>query len=136
MSYTGTEVFKKAVTIIDELSDSGTVVDSQVKDYKNKAADLIDNWQHKLQDAENIETLTKFTDLTQTLQVSDKGCIGCAYYLAYHFAKSDQNDEVASMCETEYKDFMKKCKKAIASTVIIDDYPTYTVVDATTLTEE
>jgi hypothetical protein len=48
MSYTGQEIFEQAVVIIDELSDTGTVNDSQVKEYKYKAPRLLDMWQHEI----------------------------------------------------------------------------------------
>jgi hypothetical protein len=45
MSYTGTELFNMAIAIIDELSDTGTVNDAQIKEYKYRAPYLLDLWQ-------------------------------------------------------------------------------------------
>ena len=42
MSYTGTEIFKRAISILDELSDTGAVVSSQVSEYQYRAPDLLD----------------------------------------------------------------------------------------------
>ena len=47
MSYTGTEIFDRAIAILDELGDTGTVLDSQVSDYKYRAPGLLDLWQHE-----------------------------------------------------------------------------------------
>ncbi len=48
MSYTGDEVFAMAISILDELSDSGTIVDNQIKEYKYRAPYLLDLWQHEM----------------------------------------------------------------------------------------
>ena len=40
--YTGTEIFSQAIAILDELSDSGTIVESQIKEYKHRAPYLLD----------------------------------------------------------------------------------------------
>jgi len=48
MSYTGTEIFNMSVAILDELSDTGTLVDNQIKDYKYRAPYLLDLWQHEM----------------------------------------------------------------------------------------
>lgn len=48
MSYTGTEIFECAIVVIDELSETGTVSDSQIKEYKYRAPRLLDMWQHEM----------------------------------------------------------------------------------------
>lgn len=45
---TARNIFNKAITIIDELSDSGTVNDTLVKEYKNRAPYLIDMFQKEV----------------------------------------------------------------------------------------
>lgn len=45
MSYTGLEIFNMSVAVIDELSDTGTITDSLVSEYKNRAPYLLDLWQ-------------------------------------------------------------------------------------------
>jgi hypothetical protein len=61
MAYTGTEVFAQAISILDELSDSGTIVDSQIKEYKHRAPYLLDLWQHEM---------SKNGDLFKTFELS------------------------------------------------------------------
>jgi len=46
--YTGTEIFSQAIAILDELSDSGTIVESQIKEYKHRAPYLLDLWQREM----------------------------------------------------------------------------------------
>lgn len=46
--YTGTEVFNMSIAVLDELSDTGAIVDSQVIDHKNRAPYLLDAWQHEM----------------------------------------------------------------------------------------
>lgn len=48
MSYTANEVFSMAIAILDELSDVGTIIDSQIKEYKYRAPYLLDLWQHEM----------------------------------------------------------------------------------------
>lgn len=48
MAYTGTEIFNQSIAILDELSDTGTIIDSQIKDYKYRAPYLLDLWQHEM----------------------------------------------------------------------------------------
>lgn len=60
MSYTGTEIFGMSIAIIDELSDTGTVSDSQVKEYKNRAPYLLDMWQKEMiKNADTYKTFEK-----------------------------------------------------------------------------
>jgi hypothetical protein len=47
MAYTGTEIFNQSIAILDELSDTGTIVESQIKEYKYRAPYLLDLWQHE-----------------------------------------------------------------------------------------
>jgi len=48
MSYTGTEIFNQAIAILDELSETGAIVESQVKEYKYRAPYLLDLWQREM----------------------------------------------------------------------------------------
>jgi hypothetical protein len=122
MSYTGTEVFNMAIAVIDELSDTGAVNDAQVREYKNRAKYLLDIWQHELKKIENITSLTKITDLTQTLQVSEEGCMSGVYYLALHFALSDQNSELAALCRGRYYELKNSGRTPQPITGITDVY--------------
>lgn len=61
--YTGTEIFNMAIAVIDELSDTGVVSDSQVKEYKYRAPYLLDMWQHEM---------AKNGDLYKTYEFSNK----------------------------------------------------------------
>lgn len=51
MAYTGTEIFNIAIAVLDELSDTGAIVDSQIKEYKNRAPYLLDAWQKEIGDS-------------------------------------------------------------------------------------
>jgi len=42
------DIFSKAIAIIDELSDTGAVSDTQVKEYKARAPYLLDLWQKEI----------------------------------------------------------------------------------------
>ena len=59
MSYTGTEIFNQAIAIIDELSDTGTIVDSQIAEYKYRAPYLLDMWQKEDHDIYNTIEISR-----------------------------------------------------------------------------
>lgn len=59
--YTGLELFDMSVAVIDELSDLGNVVDSQVSEYKYRAPALLDMWQKEM---------AKSGDLIKTHEIS------------------------------------------------------------------
>lgn len=122
MSHTGTEVFNLAVAMLDELSPAGTVSDAQVGEYKNRAPYLLELWQRELGQVENIPVLEKITSLTQTLQVSDAGCSSGAYYLALHFALSDQNSELAAYCRLKYDQLKSILRRPRPGAAITDVY--------------
>ena len=48
MAYTGTELFSRAIAILDELSDTGAVVTADVAEYQYRAPYLLDLWQHEM----------------------------------------------------------------------------------------
>lgn len=48
MAVTGKNIFDKAISLIDELSDSGVVQDAQVREYKSRAPYLLDMWQKEM----------------------------------------------------------------------------------------
>lgn len=61
MPYTGEEIFNASIAILDELSDSGTIVDSQINEYKYRAPYLLDLFQHEM---------AKNGDLFKTFEMS------------------------------------------------------------------
>jgi len=124
MSYTGKEIFDMSIAVIDELSDAGTVSESQIKEYQYRAPFLLDMWQHEMQKVENITNLVKITNLNQTLQVSEPGCISGVYYLASHFALADQNSELAGICQAKFMDLKREARKPLPAVAITDYYST------------
>jgi hypothetical protein len=122
MSYTGTELFNLAIAVIDELSEAGTVNEAQVKEYKNRAPALLDLWQHEIKNIEGIAALVKVTALSQTMQVSDEGCMSGVYYLALHFAIADMNSELAGLCQGKYQALKDAGRKPSAGAAITDVY--------------
>lgn len=61
MAYTGKELYDAAITIIDELSDTGTVDENKTKEYLGRAPRLLDLWQHEM---------AKSGDLHKTFELS------------------------------------------------------------------
>lgn len=58
---TARNIFEKSISIIDELSDSGVVSDSQVREYRSRAPYLLDMFQKEV---------VKSSDLTKTFEMS------------------------------------------------------------------
>lgn len=66
MSYTGTEIFDKAIAIIDEISDTGTINDTQVAEYKYRAPYLLDLWQKKMAKSGSLYNVQEYTNADAT----------------------------------------------------------------------
>lgn len=120
--YTAIEVFNKSIAIKNELSDTGTISDADVSEYKYRAPYLLDDVQHEIAHIENVTGVNKITDLTTTMQISDLGCIACAYYLAKHYALSEADTDTADECEKEFESLKKTLKKPLPSVGITDVY--------------
>lgn len=107
MSYTGTEIFNMSIAIINELSDTGTVTDALVSEYKYRAPYLLDLWQKEIAksgdlyniveyentDSSNVQKWTKFSlpnalkSIKETLFENDDEQISTVNYKI--FGKSD-----------------------------------------------
>ncbi|MPM89640.1 hypothetical protein SDC9_136752 [bioreactor metagenome] len=122
MAYTGTEIFNKAIAVIDELSDAGTITEAQVNTYKARAPYLLDSFQHEMQKREHITELVKITDLSQTLQLSDAGCNAGAYFLALWFANADQNSDLEKLCRNKYDELKNDIRVPLPIRSITDVY--------------
>lgn len=122
MAYTGTQLFNMSIAIIDEISDSGTIVEAQVKEYKSRAPYLLDLWQHEMIPIENLTDVEPYANLTDELVVSERGCASAPYYLAMHFAASDQNTELQVSCQYMYEKLKREAKLPSDETDITDAY--------------
>lgn len=95
MSYTGTEIFERAIVVIDELSGTGLVNDTQVAEHKYRAPLLLDLWQK-----EHAKKGSLFT----TIEIVRKplaNLLGDRFDIVEHFAEdlSYESSEVArSFC--------------------------------------
>ena len=66
MSTTARNIFDKAISVIDELSDNGTVNDAQVKEYKNRAPYLIDMFQKEMADEGRLYDIEEYENTDET----------------------------------------------------------------------
>ena len=119
---TAEDIFNKAIVILDELTETGAIADSEIAEYKHKAPYLLDMWQHEIARLENIEIENPITSLDQELEISERNCQSGAYYLAEHFAMADMNEELAAMCRRKYRELKSEAIKEIPTTEIIDVY--------------
>ena len=69
-------------------------------------------------------TPTKITALTQTIEVSESSATSGAYYLAEHFAMTDQNSELAQRCREKYSELKVEDmrERPLAPQPIVDVY--------------
>lgn len=124
MSYEVQELHDGAITILDELSDNGTVDRNKTKEYENRAPKLTDMWHREWTWIEGVPAadVVKITSLTQTVQVSDRNCPSCSYYLAMHYALADQNTDLADVCRSEYETLKRKATLPATIEEITDVY--------------
>ncbi len=116
------DIFTQSIAVIDEMSDTGTVNNNQVKEYRNKTLPLLNAWHNIMVPIENITEPIPITSFTQTLQESDIGCTAGVYFLANHFAQSDQNTDLANFCDQMFNSIKKSAHKPIQSEDITDVY--------------
>lgn len=66
----------------------------------------------------------EIVSLDQTLEIDDITAQAGVYYLAQHFAITDQNDELAALCKAKYKELKAESmiKTALSPTEIRDVY--------------
>jgi hypothetical protein len=126
---TAREIFEQAIAIIDELSDNGTVSDTQTREYRARAPFLLEMWQREMGKVENTEITEKISSLDDTVQITDGNCPSGAYYLAIHFAMADQNTDLADLCRIKYESLKREARKPLEPTNIIDVYQLYPCED-------
>jgi len=122
MSYTGTEIFNMSIALMDELSPTGTINETQVSDYMYRAPYLLDLWQHEISKIENLSEVSKVESLDDDLEISERGCISGAYYLAMHFAMADGNTEMTSLFKQKYDELKRDFRLPKDFTNIVDVY--------------
>ena len=118
--YTGRQIFNQAIAIIDELTDTGIINDSQVKEYLHRAPYLLDLWQKEMSRVEGLSFVDDIEDLDQPVMISDKNCPSGAYYLARYFALSDMDTDLARICEQKFQAL--KNENPLPATDITDVY--------------
>ncbi|MHC1722736.1 MAG: hypothetical protein AB9836_05975 [Aminipila sp.] len=60
--YTAQEIFANSISILDELSDNGTVNPSDVEDYANRAPYLLDMWQKKMAKSGDLYYISEYVN--------------------------------------------------------------------------
>jgi hypothetical protein len=63
MSYTGKKIFDMSISVIDELSESGSVNADDVKEYSNRAPGLLNLWQSDV--AYLLEAVTEYENTNE-----------------------------------------------------------------------
>jgi len=76
MAYTGDEIFSRSIAILDELSDTGTIVDSQIKEYKYRAPYLLDLWQKEMSSHGDLYKTFELSCFRKNNLLGDTGQMG------------------------------------------------------------
>jgi len=65
--YLAKEIHDQAISIIDEISDNGSVDPNKTKEYSNRAPYLLDMWQKEMADADCLFNITEYENTDETL---------------------------------------------------------------------
>ena len=132
-STTAQWVFEATMTLIDELSDSGSADTSDTVEYKNKMLYLInilrgelypysDTYRNRADNKRPIvDPIMNFTDI---IDLDDYICqTVMPYGIAAHLML-DENPSVAAYCQQRYEELLRKLEKGFAqeSQDIVDVY--------------
>lgn len=122
MAVTGQKVFEKAIKLMDEVNETGAIIESKVQDYKAKAPAIIETLQYELSDAGT--TFTEYTDLTHNLTISDmKALTVLPYGLAAELMISADDDQsIAAYLNSRYEELKRKYPPAVKITTIKNVY--------------
>ena len=97
---TANDVFKSALTLIDDQNDDGG--------YAAKTPTLIDILQREIAIAEGVEITEEVTSLDDELKISDSSArIILPYGLAWHFALGDKDAEFTNTYEAKYAQLLR-----------------------------
>ena len=99
---TAQHVYEKALGLLDELEEDGTVSDDTDAVYAKRAIQLIDTLQRELARYEGVEP-NSITALTQTLKISDvTAATVLPYGLAANFALVDNMTALYGVYNSQY----------------------------------
>lgn len=99
---TAQQVYEKALGLLDELEEDGTVSDDTDAVYAKRAIQLIDTLQRELARYEGVEP-NSITALTQTLKISDvTAATVLPYGLAANFALVDNMTALYGVYNSQY----------------------------------
>lgn len=108
MAVTGKQVFDLCMGLIDEVTDSGTISESDTKSYKVKTPMILSILQTRLAQRERLITMPGIiTDITLPLAISDETAIGIMPYgLAAHLLL-DENPDLSGFFNDMYSELQR-----------------------------
>jgi hypothetical protein len=99
---TAQDVYNRALSKLDEISDSGTV--NTDTGYEGKAPLIIDDVQRECAFLEGVNVLSSVTALTDTLYVSDDTAFRVMHWgVAAQFALQDKMNDEYEFCNAKYE---------------------------------
>lgn len=126
MAETVRNLFLKARTLLDELTDDGVLIpEAEVIDMQEKAVYLADMAHKKVYEQSRLDstkdepdTLTLITDTTEVNYKADQAIV---YYIAARLSPFE-NKELVNFFEEEHEDWMRKCANKAVEEPITDVY--------------
>lgn len=118
MAVTGQQVYERALTLMDEVLETGVIATETPEYYRTKAINIINILQVELLPLDT--TITPITDLNQNLQVTDRvAYLTLPYGLAAHLLINDDLT-ISSFFNARYDELKKKV--ATNAVPIVDVY--------------
>jgi hypothetical protein len=114
LTVTGQDVLNLTATLIDEISETGSIIFDNPDYYKTKALSILTMLQTEL--LTNDITPTILTDINQPLLVSDKIAIMILPWgLASHLLMNEGDQNNASFMNSKYEELKRKIPTQIVS---------------------
>lgn len=125
MPVTGQQVYERALTLMDEVLETGTIATETPEYYKTKAINILNILQVELLPLSAV--ITPITDLSQNMQVTDKiAYLILPYGLAAHLLINDDLT-ISSWLNARYDELKRKIPTS--SIPIVDVYGVSEVTD-------
>jgi hypothetical protein len=104
MSVTAQEVYERALALIDEIGEDGTIDAENTAGYAGKAPLLIDMLQRELATLERVTVENEISALTDALAISDDTALRIMPYgLAAKFALADKDADAYNEYSAQYE---------------------------------
>ncbi len=118
---TARDVYERAMALIDETEEDGSVGSEYTADYEGKAPSIIDTLQRELAFYEDVTLTSTVVSLEDALEISDDTALRIMPYgLAAAFALADKSTDMYSDYSYLYRSLQRTIRRDEAD--IVDKY--------------